>query len=98
MNPGWHQKWRAPLRAAFDWLREQLIPVYEREMQEFVEDPWAVRDAYIDIVLDRSPEKYSYFYQKTCREYFTGGQGKVFATAGNAAPHHADVYKLRLVF
>ncbi|MCB9591421.1 MAG: DUF3536 domain-containing protein [Sandaracinaceae bacterium] len=51
---GWHQKWRAPLRAALDWLAAELEPRYEREAGRMLADPWAARDAYIDVVLDRS--------------------------------------------
>ncbi len=64
MNPDWHQKWRAPLRAAFDWLRDTLIPKYEKEMQRFVDDPWALRNEYIDVVLDRGAENVDAFVQK----------------------------------
>ncbi len=55
-EPGWNQKWRGPLRAALDWLRDQLAPLYERAAQELVHDPWAARNDYIDIIADRSPE------------------------------------------
>ena len=51
---GWRQPWRAPLREDMDWLRDQLIPVYEREMKPFAVDPWALRDDYIDVILDRT--------------------------------------------
>lgn len=53
-NRGWHQEWRAPLREALDWVREQAITVYEREMKEYVPDPWILRNAYISVILDRS--------------------------------------------
>ncbi|MDO8674708.1 MAG: DUF3536 domain-containing protein [Candidatus Omnitrophota bacterium] len=53
---GWHQRWRAPLREALDWLRDRLAPVYEQQMSAYTSDPWGLRDAYIDAVLDRSPE------------------------------------------
>ncbi|UJR80458.1 DUF3536 domain-containing protein [Sandaracinus amylolyticus] len=52
--PQWSQAWRAPLRAAFDWLRDQLVEVYERETFGLLRDPWAARDDYVDVVLDRS--------------------------------------------
>nr|WKN36195.1 DUF3536 domain-containing protein [Tunicatimonas sp. TK19036] len=55
-RPEWHQRWRKPLRAAFDWLRDTINPIYEQEMKAFVDDPWAVRDNYIDVILDRSRE------------------------------------------
>jgi hypothetical protein len=51
---GWSQAWRAPLRASLDWLRDRLIPEYEREAGLLLRDPWAARDAYIDVILDRS--------------------------------------------
>ncbi len=50
----WNQKWRAPLREALDWLRDRLIEVYEEQMGCLVKDPWSTRDAYIEVVLDRS--------------------------------------------
>ena len=55
--PGWTQAWRAPLRQALDWLRDELAPRWEREAKIFFTDPWATRDAYIDVILDRSPER-----------------------------------------
>ena len=68
-RPDWNQKWRKPLRAAFDWLRDELIVVFEREMSAFVEDPWAVRNAYIDVILDRSQANVADFIARhTTRE------------------------------
>ena len=55
-NPKWNQAWRAPLREALDWLRDTLAPKYEVKAQEFLRDPWAARDDYIEVILDRSPE------------------------------------------
>jgi alpha-amylase/alpha-mannosidase (GH57 family) len=55
-RPEWTQEWRAPLRAALDELREELAPRFERGASEYVADPWAARDDYVDIVLDREPE------------------------------------------
>ena len=48
---GWHQRWRKPLRDALDYLRDQLVPVFEREGARLMRDPWAARNDYIDIVL-----------------------------------------------
>ncbi|MBF0619184.1 MAG: DUF3536 domain-containing protein [Candidatus Omnitrophica bacterium] len=53
-KPGWHQKWRAPLRRALDWLRDRAAAMYAREMGQIVADPWALRDAYATVILDRS--------------------------------------------
>ncbi|MBU2574713.1 MAG: DUF3536 domain-containing protein [Elusimicrobia bacterium] len=53
-KPGWRQNWRAPLRAALDWLRDNLAQIYEKQSAGLLRDPWAARDAYIDVILDRS--------------------------------------------
>jgi alpha-amylase/alpha-mannosidase (GH57 family) len=60
-HPQWNQAWRAPLRAALDWLRDEIAPCYEEMAGRFFKDPWAARDNYIHVILDRSPE---------CRERF----------------------------
>jgi hypothetical protein len=54
-KPGWRQHWRAPLRGSLDWLRDQVAPRYEAAATELFKDPWAARNAYIDVILDRSP-------------------------------------------
>jgi alpha-amylase/alpha-mannosidase (GH57 family) len=54
-HPGWTQSWRAPLRQAFDWLRDELAPLWEREAGKHFTDPWAARDAAVERRLDRSP-------------------------------------------
>ncbi len=53
---GWRQAWRAPLREALDWLRDELAPRYEERSRDLLSDPWAARDDYIQVVLDRSHE------------------------------------------
>jgi len=55
-HPGWQQKWRAPLREALDWLRDRLQSLYDTDAARLVKDPCAARNAYIDVLLDRSPE------------------------------------------
>ncbi|MBW7957655.1 MAG: DUF3536 domain-containing protein [Deltaproteobacteria bacterium] len=62
--PLWNQSWRGPLREAFDWLRDTLAPVYEREASALLKDPWAARDAYIDVINDRSRERVEAFFAK----------------------------------
>lgn len=59
--PEWNQKWRGPLRAALDFLRDQLSQVYEREAQGLLKDPWAARDAYIDVMMDRTEDSVKAF-------------------------------------
>lgn len=67
-NTHWNQKWREHLRKALDFLRDSLIPLYEKKMAIFAKDPWQVRDNYIEVVLDRSKENVEKFFIKNCRE------------------------------
>jgi alpha-amylase/alpha-mannosidase (GH57 family) len=55
-HPGWNQEWRRPLREALDWLRGELARVFEREGARLLRDPWAAREAYVDVILARTPE------------------------------------------
>jgi alpha-amylase/alpha-mannosidase (GH57 family) len=55
-HSGWNQQWRAPLRQAFDWLRDTVAPLYETEASKLFDRPWQARDAYIDVVLNRARE------------------------------------------
>ncbi|MDJ0744094.1 MAG: DUF3536 domain-containing protein [Xenococcaceae cyanobacterium MO_167.B27] len=50
----WNQKWRKPLRESLDWLRDQLIDVYETIGSNLFNDPWLARDEYIQVISDRS--------------------------------------------
>jgi hypothetical protein len=53
---GWNQEWRKPLREALDWLRDRAAAQFEQLGSEYLNDPWAARDGYIGVMLDRSPE------------------------------------------
>ena len=57
----WHQRWRAPLRASLDWLREEIDAFYESRASAWLKDPWLARDEYVEVVLDRSPERLEAF-------------------------------------
>jgi alpha-amylase/alpha-mannosidase (GH57 family) len=60
----WTQEWRAPLRAALDWLRDALVQPYAEYARPLLTDPWAARDEYIDVILDRSPASLQRFFQQ----------------------------------
>lgn len=61
---GWNQEWRRPLRDAFDWLRDHLVPDYEHSASLLLKDPWSARDEYIFAVLDRSPANVTDFLSR----------------------------------
>jgi hypothetical protein len=55
------QQWRKGLREAMDWVRDQLAVLYEQNASPYMADPWAARDRYIQVILDRSPENVQAF-------------------------------------
>lgn len=54
-HPDWNQAWRAPLRGALDWLRDEIAPRFEAELAGVVRDPWEARDEYIALILRPEP-------------------------------------------
>ncbi len=71
-HPGWIQEWRAPLREALDWLRDQSAELFEKRAGEYLKDPWAARDAYIEVVLNRSDESINQFLKGHARRKLAG--------------------------
>jgi len=53
-HPGWNQKWRKPLREALDYLRDELVVIFEKEGKHYFTNPWDARNKYIEVVLDRN--------------------------------------------
>lgn len=64
---GWNQEWRGPLRQALDYLRDRAAAIYENLAADLLDDPWAARNDYIDVVLDRSPDSLWIFFEKHSR-------------------------------
>src|ERR1700728_2678750 len=60
----WNQQWRAPLRSALDWLRDTLAEAFEKEAKSLLREPWAARNDYIDVVLNRADENVATFLRK----------------------------------
>jgi alpha-amylase/alpha-mannosidase (GH57 family) len=60
-HSGWNQEWRAPLRRALDWLRDQVASRYEEKARTLLKDPWLARNNYIRLILDRSEENVDSF-------------------------------------
>lgn len=66
-HPGWHQRWRGPLRHALDWLRDEAAAIFEQHGAQLLHDVWAARDDYIEVVLDRSPANVDAFLARHAR-------------------------------
>lgn len=65
---GWNQRWRAPLRAALDFLRDEAAKEFEERAGEIFRDPWEARDAYIELIVDRTRSREDFlsrFAEKT---------------------------------
>jgi alpha-amylase/alpha-mannosidase (GH57 family) len=52
----WHQAWRGPMRQALDRLKARLDTLFGTRGRECFRDPWAAREGYIEIILDRAPD------------------------------------------
>lgn len=61
---GWNQKWRKPLREGLDYVRDELIKIFEKHGTLYFKDIWATRNDYIDVVLNRSKTSISAFLKK----------------------------------
>jgi alpha-amylase/alpha-mannosidase (GH57 family) len=67
VNGQLHQRWRAPLREALDWLRDSVDPLYEARAGQLLKDPWKARDEYADVVLQRTPARLTEFIERAAR-------------------------------
>jgi alpha-amylase/alpha-mannosidase (GH57 family) len=72
--PGWHLKWRRPLRDALNWLRDELIKVYEEQGSKYFNQIWEARDQYIEVILDRSPDNVSRFLTRHQKHQLTASE------------------------
>jgi alpha-amylase/alpha-mannosidase (GH57 family) len=82
---GWTQAWRGPMRAALDDLRDAITPEYEREGARLFRDPWAARDAYVDVLVDPSAAS---------RARFFGAHGAADALASPGSPDRVRALSL----
>ncbi len=73
-QPGWNQKWRTPLRRGLDAIRDRMAELYEAQAGQLFVDPWAARDAYIQVILDRSPESLDRFFSETASHALTADE------------------------
>lgn len=68
-GPGeWTQYWRKPLRESLDWLRDELVKVFEQSGSQYLKNVWDARNDYVHVVLDRSEKSVGDFFDRnSCR-------------------------------
>ncbi|HEX8070712.1 MAG TPA: DUF3536 domain-containing protein [Pyrinomonadaceae bacterium] len=64
---GWHQKWRTPLRAALEFLRDEAAELFETEGGDLFRDPWAARDAYAELLVEPRADRAAWLARQTGR-------------------------------
>jgi hypothetical protein len=65
------QQWREPLRKSLDWLRDRLADDYKKNLSQYCQDPWHVRNKYIQVINDRSEENVDGFISKVAGRELT---------------------------
>jgi alpha-amylase/alpha-mannosidase (GH57 family) len=71
---GWDQNWRFQLRQALDWLRDAITPGYEQQSRMLLRDPWEARNDYIDVVLNREPQRRDSFFRSHAEHELTDNE------------------------
>jgi len=76
----WSQEWRKYLRESLDQLRDQLTDLFEESMANYYDDPWAIRNNYISVILDGSPKnKKKFLWELSVRDLSEDDQQKITA-------------------
>jgi len=75
---GGAQLWRAPMRAAFDWLRDEIAPRFEARAAELFGDPWKARDDALPLFRDGRAGEESFFAWHARRPLARGERGEAF--------------------
>lgn len=84
----WHQHWRRPLRNSLNWLRDELLKIYQTLGSNLLQDVWAARDAYIDLIHDRSAEAIRGFFEQHQHHPLSQGE-RIDALRLLEMQHHA---------
>jgi alpha-amylase/alpha-mannosidase (GH57 family) len=73
-EPGWSQRWRAPLRDALDFLRDENAAHFEATRGNLFIDPWQARDDSIELILDQHRSREAFLSDHAGRWLSTGEQ------------------------
>ena len=64
MDPNTSQQWRAPLRAAMDFVNNHVLAVYDRFAPGLVKDPHGALSASIRLMIDENPALHEEFFTR----------------------------------
>jgi hypothetical protein len=70
-GPDWNQKWRGPLRDAFNHLKQVADNIFVREFEKISKiDPWEARNNYIQVIVAPEDEsRKEQFLKDTLKDY-----------------------------
>lgn len=60
----WNQKWRTPLREAFDYLRDEIQKIIAFKLDGLVRDVWQARNDFALPFMSNDPQDYEIFFAK----------------------------------
>jgi alpha-amylase/alpha-mannosidase (GH57 family) len=66
-DAGWNQKWRAPLRRALDFLRDENAKHFEATRGDLFTFPWLARDDSISLVLGSNYSREEFLFEHAGR-------------------------------
>ena len=75
-EPGWNQLWRAPLRQALDFLRDENAAHFETTRGTLFIDPWQAREKSIALVLDQYHSREQFLFEHAGRWLSADEQGR----------------------
>jgi alpha-amylase/alpha-mannosidase (GH57 family) len=65
---GWNQSWRSPLRESLNWLRDELIEVFQSVGKDYFKDVWTARNEYIKLMVDNSPGSVMNYFNENAKK------------------------------
>ncbi len=75
-DDSWNQKWRTPLREAFDVLRDELYRVAESSTSDLIKDIWVARNDYLTPMVKKDKKYYDEFFSKHQKRILTPEEQK----------------------
>ncbi len=90
--PGGHQRWRAPLRAALDHLRDSLAHIFEQYAPGLLGDAWEARNAYGAVLPDRDPARIDAFFEARAGRRLTAEEREQALTLLEMQKHALFMY------